>query len=45
MIRNFQLKVLQHGTLQTNPNWLNITENFLQPQTEMKNLDRENDRD
>ena len=36
MICNFQLKVLQHGTLQTNPKWLNTTENFLQPQTEMK---------
>ena len=36
MICNFQLKVLQHGTLQTNPNSLNTTENFLQPQTEMK---------
>ena len=36
MIGNFQLRVLQHGTLQTNPNWLNTTKNFLQPQTEMK---------
>ena len=36
MICNFQLKVLQHGTLQTNPNWLNTTDNFLQSQTEMK---------
>ena len=36
MICNFQLKVLQHGTLQKNPNWLNTTENFLQPQTEIK---------
>ena len=36
MICNFQLKVLQHGTLQTNPNWLNTTKNFLQPHTKMK---------
>ena len=28
--------MLQHDTLQTNPNWLNTTKNFLQPQTEMK---------
>ena len=36
MICNFQLKVLQHDTLQTNPNWLNTTKNFLQPLIEMK---------
>ena len=38
MICNFQIKVLQHGTLQTNPNSLNTTKIFLQPQTEMKEL-------
>ena len=38
MICNFELKVLQHGTLQTNLNWLNTNENFLQPQTGMKEL-------
>ena len=36
MICNFQLKVLQPGILQTNPNCLNAIENFLQPQSEMK---------
>ena len=36
MICDFQLKALQHGTLQTNPYWLNTTENFLQLQTVVK---------
>ena len=36
MICDFQLKALQLGTLQTNPYWLNTTENFLELQTEMK---------
>ena len=36
MMYNFEHQTLQHGTLQTHPNWLNTTENFLQLQTEMK---------
>ena len=35
----FRIETLHSGTLQTNPNFLNATDNLLPLQTKMKNLE------